>query len=109
MAWQPHSQRHDTLPRNWAAVRRQVLTRDKHRCTLNGPHCTSTATHVDHIGPPDNHTPTNLRAACQPCHMRRTQTQSITARPNRKRPTETHPGIRPGRYPEATELRDRNV
>lgn len=59
----------------WPKLRRLILERDNHRCQVNGPHCTGTATHVDHIIPWETggapYDPANLRAACAPCNIGR--------------------------------------
>lgn len=61
----------------WRRIRRFILDRDNHRCMVplpDGRTCLQPATHVDHIvarvlGGTDH--PTNLRAACQQCNLRR--------------------------------------
>jgi len=48
-----------------------VLTRDRYRCQINGPKCTTTATTADHIKPKSEggtDEPSNLRASCGPCN-----------------------------------------
>lgn len=59
----------------WVAVRQTILERDRHTCQIGGEHCITRATHVDHIISPAEggawYDPTNLRAACEPCNLRR--------------------------------------
>jgi 5-methylcytosine-specific restriction protein A len=59
---------------SWRRVRSAVLTRDGQQCKLQLPGCTGRATHVDHIVPKSkggtDH-PSNLRASCQHCNLRR--------------------------------------
>lgn len=99
MPWDHTSRRRSQLPANWPAIRRAVLTRDDHTCQIRGPRCAHTATEVDHIGDNLNHDPANLRAACQPCHARRTATQGHDAM-RARRATARHP--RPRRHPGLT-------
>jgi 5-methylcytosine-specific restriction enzyme A len=83
--WQS-SHRRTLLPSDWHRIRAAILTRDP-TCQLNLNGCTHTATEVDHIGRPDDHTPRNLRGVCTTCHRKRTATQSATARrPPPRRP-----------------------
>lgn len=56
---------------DWPALRKQALERDGHRCQINGPNCTGTATHADHIIPVWQGGPSvlsNIRAACAECN-----------------------------------------
>lgn len=78
------SSRKQTLPTNWPKIRATVLQRDGHRCQCPGcPNChqhpcTRTATSVDHINHPHDHTTTNLRALCWgpgSCHAHRSSHQ----------------------------------
>lgn len=116
------SDRRSTLPPDWATrVRPAILTRDDYRCTwlgdltqdgrpgdylqavewnilhLLGNRCASTATDVDHIGPPDDHTATNLRALCSWHHNHRSSRQGVHGRAQRahlrQRPITPHPGL----------------
>lgn len=73
----------------WKKIRTQVLERDDHRCQIQAPGCTRTATEVDHILPAalDPHgagwfDPDNLRAACRSCNLDRNR----VARPTSSRP-----------------------
>lgn len=63
--------------RAWSAVRRQVLERDGHVCQIGGPKCLGAATEVDHIVPfsagGSKYDVGNLRAACKPCNVGRSQ------------------------------------
>ena len=61
----------------WPTIRLQVLERDEHTCRIQGPRCTTRATHVDHIIPWSEggapYDPDNLRAACTACNTGRQQ------------------------------------
>lgn len=86
-------------------LRRQIMERDQRRCQLRGPKCLGQATMVDHIInvakiedeqlsiDPDD--PSNLQAACRPCHEQKTAREANAARPKRKREPEPHPGFLP--------------
>jgi 5-methylcytosine-specific restriction protein A len=100
------SRRTTPLPPDWPAIRRRVLLRDAHRCQIRTPSiCVDPhgvrANEVDHIGPAGDHRDEMLRAACGPCHARRTGQQAGLAAgvrrraraAARKRPPEPHPGI----------------
>lgn len=76
--------------RRWRRIRRLVLERDGYRCKVpgdDGRPCDAYASHVDHVvrrrdGGTD--APANLRAACQPCNLKREQRQQpVDARPSR--------------------------
>lgn len=61
------SDRLSRLPANWESIRRDVLKRDKWRCTwyTHGERCTSTENlEVDHRKPGDDHSKKNLRTLC---------------------------------------------
>lgn len=98
MAWDT-STRRARLPKGWARhYRTPVLERDGHRCRIQRPGCTGTATEVDHIKPGDDHSLTNLQAACTWCHRKKTDDEAAAARAatpalTTKRPTESHPGL----------------
>lgn len=71
-----------------------MLERDGHRCQIGyGDICVGTANQVDHIGDRDDHRLENLRAACGPCHQRRSSQQGRAARPSERRPPEPHPAF----------------
>lgn len=59
----------------WRAFRAAILQRDHHTCTIAGPKCVHTATHVDHVVPlvmgGQKYDPRNARAACEPCNTGR--------------------------------------
>lgn len=77
MAWKAGTNRRaGALPPSWPQTRRLVLARDHGRCVF----CGAPATDVDHIDDPNDHRTSNLRALCQPCHMRRTAAQSHASR-----------------------------
>lgn len=89
MSWGARSSRKGgKLPANWGALRLSILERDGWACQLRYPRCRGAANQVDHIEGSGDHSPANLRAACQPCHMARTARQSHAARPSRLRPIE---------------------
>lgn len=73
--------------RPWRRVRAYVLIRDRHLCQLRYPNiCTTRALEVDHIetvhdNPARELDPTNLRAACVPCHKHRTATDEAPTTP----------------------------
>lgn len=86
MSWSP------PLPRDWPATRRRILDRDGQRCYRCGRH----ATDVDHIVPRHlggSDDDDNLAAICRDCHRRKTGREARARRPNRRRPTEPHPGL----------------
>jgi 5-methylcytosine-specific restriction protein A len=87
------STRRARLPANWPAIRSAVLERDGWRCQIRGPRCTGRATDADHIEPGDDHRMANLRAACGPCHDRKSGQEGAAARPPLRRPAERHPGL----------------
>jgi 5-methylcytosine-specific restriction endonuclease McrA len=97
MAWANVPKGRSTLPRDWASRRQKVLARDKQQCQLRLGGCLGKATDVDHKGHRDDHELDSLRAACRPCHNRRTSQQGAEARKRRRdqrfRPQERHPGM----------------
>lgn len=89
------SDRRARLPRNWAAIRAEVLARDV-TCVL----CSvRPATHCDHIKPKtDDDRPSQLQGVCEPCHLQKSAREGAAAakakgRPSRTRPPEQHPGL----------------
>lgn len=54
----------------WRRVRALVLERDRHRCQLRLPGCTTIATQVHHTRPRElaGDDPRWLQAVCQPCN-----------------------------------------
>lgn len=95
--WEPN--RPTTLT---PTTRRRILNRDHHTCQINGPHCTHTATEVDHITPTAEggpNTDVNLRAVCHTCHREKSQTEAARGRARARAralmPREPHPGLRP--------------
>lgn len=94
MSWDS-SDRRARLPPDWQhTIVPRILVRDRHRCQLALPGCTSTATEVDHRAPGDDHSDQNLQAVCSWCHARKSSAEGNAARPryNRRRPPERHPG-----------------
>lgn len=81
----------------WRKLRVTILERDNYACRIRTPDiCTGAAQTVDHIvntaaGGTDE--PTNLQAACWPCHRRKTGQEAAAAKPQRRRPPTTHPGL----------------
>lgn len=91
---------HTTTTHQWRTkTRPAVLARDRHTCQIRGPHCTTTATQVDHITPiaagGHPHDLDNLRAVCEACHAAKTTTDAATgrARLSERRPPAPHPGL----------------
>ncbi len=97
MTWN-RSTRRQRLPANWRQLRLRVLARDAHRCQIQGPRCILIATEVDHVVPNDDHSPSNLRAACRVCHASKSANEGVASRATiaarGKRPPEPHPGLR---------------
>ena len=91
------STRRARLPPDWPERRLAVLDRDGWRCQIRGPRCTGRATDADHIVRGDDHSLTNLQAACPPCHGRKSGQEGAAARPSINRPRERHPGLIPPR------------
>ena len=95
--WQS-SNRRGRLPANWDTIRAAVLHRDHNVCQIRGPRCTIIATEADHVHAGDDHTMTNLQAACTPCHRAKSSSEGGTAAAQRRRSmqrrTEPHPGLR---------------
>lgn len=96
MAWQRSprttSSQH-TSTTAWRKVRAEALERDIHRCTI----CGAPAHQVDHIQPAHlggTDTLDNAATLCHHHHNLKTQAEAAAARPARRRPIETHPGLR---------------
>jgi 5-methylcytosine-specific restriction protein A len=97
-AWQG-STRRSRLPADWATrIQPAVLRRDRYACQLKYDCCIGKATQGDHIKAGDDHSMSNLQAACAPCHARKSSHEGASAaaakRADLKRPAEPHPGIR---------------
>lgn len=87
------SNRRSTLPPDWPARRRAVLTRDAFACQLRRPdRCTGRATDVDHVSGHDDSLG-NLQALCGACHLWKTGVDTAAARPSRRRTAPRHPGL----------------
>ena len=71
------STRRQELPHDWAAIRKRILTRDRHRCTQCG---STKRLEVDHIGDRHDHGDHNLRTLCHKCHNTHTQAQATQGR-----------------------------
>lgn len=96
------SNRKETLPGNWRALRSAVFQRDGNRCVIikaSGRRCWDRATDCDHIGDRDDHSIENLRSLCSWHHQRRSSQQGNAARAEKAkillRPKERHPGLLP--------------
>lgn len=87
------------LPPNWKRLRVAVLKRDRGLCQHNGPKCLRRASEVDHKGDADDHRLSSLQSVCKPCHLQLNGIRSAAKRAAkgdaRKRPSESHPGMRP--------------
>lgn len=97
------STRRATLGKEYFRNRAHVMKRDGRQCQIRTPGlCIGAATDCDHIGDRLDHSPENMRASCNPCHLQRSGQQggaaagvARQARANaRKRPPERHPGLR---------------
>ncbi|GAA4685629.1 hypothetical protein GCM10023215_21070 [Pseudonocardia yuanmonensis] len=92
------SDRKARLPANWPAIRRRILTRDRHRCQLGYDGCLRKATQVDHKQAGDDHSDANLQGACEDCHAKKSAAEGVDARGRitslRRRPATQHPGLR---------------
>ena len=91
------SDRRSRLPGNWfSSIRPAVLKRDGYRCQLKLAGCLGKATDVDHIKPGDDHSMTNLQAACKTCHQQKSSDEGNRAkaalRAARFRKKPVHPG-----------------
>lgn len=97
MGWET-SDRRDTLPANWPALRAERLLIDGHRCTStmrDGSRCRDRATDVDHPDDRTNHRVEDLRSICTWHHRRKSSREGAAARrplSERRRP-EAHPGL----------------
>lgn len=88
------STRRARLPRGWTRLRLAVLERDGYVCQLSYPYiCVRTATQVDHVVNNDDHSISNLQAACSPCHGRKSAREGHANRVPLRRPPERHPGM----------------
>lgn len=97
MPWNT-SNRRARLPGNWPRIVRDILSRDKNTCKLKFPGCLLRATEVDHIDRGDNHAYSNLQAVCKKCHATKSAREGrqaqLSRRALRKRPVESHPGVK---------------
>jgi 5-methylcytosine-specific restriction endonuclease McrA len=87
------------MPPGWPKLRRAILERDGGRCQIGSRRCVGVASTVDHIKPAwqggSDH-PSNLQAACGPCHRSKTASDARSVgdtKARRRRPPEKHPGI----------------
>lgn len=98
MGWETSRRRH-RLPENWHAIRMPVLRDAGFVCELRYEGvCVGTASEVDHINRGDDHSRSNLRAACWRCHAKKSSMEGHARkrelRELRKRKQERHPGER---------------
>lgn len=97
MAWDDRTQSSRvTGTRAWSELRLKVLERDNYECQIKGSNCFGHANQVDHkrnTKSGGTNAIDNLQAACQPCNMRKAQTESVTAC-NANRQQAKHPGTR---------------
>jgi 5-methylcytosine-specific restriction endonuclease McrA len=74
-----------------------VLERDGRQCQLRYSGCIGQATEADHKRRGDDHSLSNLQAACSPCHQRKSSSEGGQAwsakRGSGKLPAESHPGL----------------
>ncbi|WP_445942298.1 HNH endonuclease [Pseudonocardia sp. T1-2H] len=96
MAGWSTSNRRDSLPRDWARIRKRVLIRDNYKCLIRGPKCTGRANQVDHIVRSGTNDESNLQSACANCHAQKSSREGMNAqkrkRELRMRGPERHPG-----------------
>ena len=97
MGWET-SNRKERLPADWQARRLRILRRDRYACqarNASGVKCNAPAREVDHVIAGDDHSPSNLRAICTPCHARKSSREGHEAwmakRIPVRRPPEPHP------------------
>lgn len=97
------SNRSDTLPPDWTAIRARVHKRSRRTCewpTLTGKCGRPADGGVDHIGSRDDHSMKNLRDSCHSHHGKKSSAQGNDAKAAkaalRLRPDdEPHPGRLP--------------
>lgn len=81
------------LPRGWAKTRLRILVRAGGRCYLCGELGADTVDHVIAAAHGGSDNDSNLKAAHESCHRRKTGLESgFGVRPSRRRPPERHPG-----------------
>jgi 5-methylcytosine-specific restriction enzyme A len=98
MSWTT-SDRASRLPPNWESeIQPRILERDLYRCKIKDLGCQVVASEVDHKVRGDNHSDSNLQAACERCHARKSAREGNEAKARlkalRNRPPERHPGLR---------------
>ena len=100
--WQT-SNRHDRLPKDWAAIRAQVKARANGKCQAehHATGCDGIGTDCDHIKPGDDNSLDNLQWLSNACHKAKTARETAERnswyRKTRLHPVENNPGmIRPG-------------
>jgi 5-methylcytosine-specific restriction endonuclease McrA len=95
--WESQSPRRARLPDDWEEnYRKPVMKRDRGLCQIRGPRCIHRATQIDHRDRGDDHSLSNLRAACKNCHADKSAQEGVQARFEKrakgKRLPERHPG-----------------
>jgi 5-methylcytosine-specific restriction endonuclease McrA len=98
MSWSSSNRRQE-LPKDWELkYRLPVLSAAGWLCQIDGPGCSRAATDVDHIRRGNDHSRSNLRAACKSCHSKKSSAEGVSRRRElkqlKKRPAERHPGRR---------------
>jgi len=92
------SLRRTELPPDWEAIRSQVLREANGICEIRRIGCLRKATDVDHKRRGNDHSRSNLQAACKSCHGWKSSREGLAQRrklqAQRRRPTERHPGTR---------------
>ena len=90
--WASSGRRH-RLPPNWPELRLDTLRADDWVCQIQLPgRCLGTATEVDHIERGDDHSPENLRAACAPCHAKKSSDEGNAAKRRKRELGKRPPG-----------------
>jgi hypothetical protein len=74
--WQD-SRRRAAIPSDWQRTRSRIFQRDSYRCACveSEQRCTHTASEIDHIDNPKDHSDQNLRAICSHHFARRWSAQ----------------------------------
>jgi 5-methylcytosine-specific restriction protein A len=94
------STRRQSLGKEYFRNRAAVMKRDAGICQIRIPGlCIGTATDCDHIGDRLNHSPENMRAACAPCHGRRSGQQGGRAAGKERRVRAAARFRQPERHP----------
>lgn len=96
------SNRLERLPDDWPVIQDAVLKDADWKCQIKDEGCLGVGTEADHIIPGDDHSRSNLQAACKSCHGRKSAREGNNARARlrrlSKRPRPKHPGSAGGGY-----------